>query len=140
MSVESFIDTNVFVYQLEHLDVHKANIAESLITHGIASATACISFQVVQELLNTALRKAQIPLTPDETKKYLQSVLAPLYQVQPSLHLYHTAVDTRTRYRFSFYDSLIIAAALEAGCIRLYSEDLQHGQQIEGLTIQNPFY
>ena len=38
-----------------------------------------------------------------------------------------------------FYDSLIVAAALEAGCTRLLSEDLQHGQQIEGLTIENPF-
>jgi predicted nucleic acid-binding protein len=140
MSVESFIDTNIFVYQLEHLDVHKANIAESLIAHGIASATACISFQVVQELLNTVLRKAQIPLTPDEIKKYLQSVLAPLYRVQPSLHLYYIALDIKARYHFSFYDSLIIAAVLEAGCIKLYSEDLQHGQQIEGLVIQNPFH
>jgi len=43
------------------------------------------------------------------------------------------------RYRFSFYDSLIVAAALDAGCKTLYSEDLQQGQRIDGLTIQNPF-
>ena len=43
------------------------------------------------------------------------------------------------RFGFSFYDSLIVAAALEAGCTRLYSEDLQHGQRIQNLTIENPF-
>lgn len=109
-----------------------------MIEQEIASGTACISFQVVQESLNPALRKAQTPLSVDEMRKYLQSVLAPLYRVQPSLRLYHAALDIQTRHRFSFYDSLI-AAALEAGCKRLYSEDLQHGQRIEGLTIENPF-
>ena len=49
------------------------------------------------------------------------------------------ALDLRERYDFSFYDSLIVAAALEAGCTRLYSEDMQHGQQIRHLTIYNPF-
>jgi predicted nucleic acid-binding protein len=53
--------------------------------------------------------------------------------------LYQRALDIQARYRYGFYDALIIAAALEAGCIRLYSEDLQHGQRIERLTIENPF-
>ena len=139
MSVESFIDTNIFVYQLERLDNRKAIIAEQLIEQGIARGTACISFQVVQECLNVALRKAEISLSENEMRKYLQSVLAPLFRVQPSLRLYHTALDIQFRFQFSFYDSLIIAAALEAGCKTLHSEDLQHGQRIEGLNIQNPF-
>jgi len=139
MSVESFIDTNIFVYQLEDLDARKAAVAERLIERGIAKGTACISFQVAQECLNVALRKAQISLGGNEMRRYLQSVLAPLYRVQPSLRLYHAALDIQLRYQFSFYDSLIIAAALDAGCKTLYSEDLQHGQRIEGLTIENPF-
>ena len=139
MSVENFIDTNVFVYQLERLDTRKAAIAERLIQHGIASGTACISSQVVQECLNTAIRKAEIKLNRNEMEKYLQSVLAPLLRVQPSLRLYRSSLDIQSRYQFSFYDSLIVAAALEAGCKTLYSEDLQHGQQIEGVTITNPF-
>ena len=44
-----------------------------------------------------------------------------------------------TQHGFSFYDSLIVASALEAGCVRLYSEDMQHGQRVEQLTIVNPF-
>lgn len=139
MSVENFIDTNIFIYQLERLDIRKATIAEELIGQGIANKTACISFQVVQECLNTALRKAQIQLSESEMRSYLQSVLGPLLSVLPSIQLYDSALNIRLRYRFSFYDSLIIAAALEAGCTCLYSEDMQGGQQIRGLTIQNPF-
>jgi predicted nucleic acid-binding protein len=53
--------------------------------------------------------------------------------------LYHRALDIQARYRYGFYDALIIAAALSDGCSRLYSEDFQDGQRIEGLTIVNPF-
>ncbi|MDE0006159.1 MAG: PIN domain-containing protein [Rhodospirillaceae bacterium] len=139
MSVEFFIDTNVFVYQLEGLDTRKAGIANELIERGIATRTACISFQVIQECINTAIRKAEVRLTEDEMRRYVEDVLAPLYRVQPSVRLYGKSLDIHARYRFGFYDSLIVAAALEAGCNSLYTEDLQHGQRIEGVTIVNPF-
>jgi predicted nucleic acid-binding protein len=93
----------------------------------------------VQECLNTVLRKAEIPLSTDETKQYLDNVLVPLYRVSASISIYRRALDLQVRYRYGFYDSLIVAAALDAGCTRLYSEDLQDGQRIEGLTIENPF-
>ena len=139
MNAESFIDTNIFVYQLERLDVRKADIADQLIGHGIETQTACISFQVIQECLNTATRKAEVPLTEDEMRKYMMDVLDPLYKVQPDIWLYGKSLEIRSRYGFSFYDSLIIAAAIKAGCRTLYSEDLQHGQEISGVVITNPF-
>ena len=139
MSVESFIDTNIFVYQLERLDARKAHIADRLIGHGIDTQTACISHQVIQECLNTALRKAEVPLTEDEMGRYMRDVLAPLYRVQPDIRLFQRSLEVRARWRFSFYDSLIIAAAMEAGCKTLYTEDLTHSQRIEGMTIVNPF-
>ena len=139
MNAESFIDTNIFVYQLERLDVRKADIADKLIEHGIETQTACISFQVIQECLNTATRKAEIPLTEDEMRKYMMDVLAPLYRVQPGIPLYRKSLAIRSRYGFSFYDSLIVAAAIAAGCDTLYTEDLTHGQQIEGVTTIDPF-
>ena len=139
MNAESFIDTNIFVYQLERLDARKADIADDLIEHGIETQTACISFQVIQECINTAIRKAEAPLTEDELRKYLVDVLAPLYRVQPDIRLYQKSLEIRFRYRFGFYDALIVAAAVEAGCKTLYTEDLTHGQQVEGVTITNPF-
>jgi predicted nucleic acid-binding protein len=138
MSAEYFIDTNLFIYQLEASDERKSAIADRIIRKGIETRNACVSFQVVQECLNTVLRKAEIPLSTDETKQYLDNVLAPLYRVPAGLSLYRRALDLQSRYRYGFYDSLVIAAALDAGCTRLYSEDLQNGQRIEGLTINNP--
>ena len=139
MSAESFIDTNVFIYQLEALDERKATIADRIIRDGIASGGACISFQVVSETLNTVLRKAEIPLDGEGARSYLETVLAPLYRIPPTTNLYQRALDIQARYRYSFYDSLIIAAALLEGCSQIYSEDLQNGQHIEGLTIRDPF-
>ena len=59
--------------------------------------------------------------------------------MQPSAALYARSLGLQSKLGFSFYDSLIVAAALEAGCKRLLSEDLQHGQRIEGLRVENPF-
>jgi predicted nucleic acid-binding protein len=139
MSAECFIDTNLFIYQLEALDERKTATADRIIRRGIETGNACISFQVVQECLNTVLRKAEIPLDTDQMRAYLEAVLAPLFQVSASIALYQHALGIQARYRYGFYDALIIAAALEAGCTRLYSEDLQHGQRIERLIIENPF-
>lgn len=139
MSVDCFLDTNVFIYQLEGLDARKSEIAEDLIQRGIADGTACISYQIVQECLNVISRKAQVTLAADEIRNYLGGVLAPLIRVQSSLLLHHAALDIHFRHRFGFHDALVIGAALEAGCTRLYSEDMQHGQQIQKLTIEDPF-
>ena len=140
MSADLFIDTNVFVYHLDSSDKRKHRIAEGIVRDALAGGKACISFQVVQECLNVALRKAAIPLTSEQARGYLDVVLLlPLMQVQPSAALYHRAVDVQQRWRFGFYDSLIVAAALAAGCTRLLSEDLQHGQRLDPLVIHNPF-
>ena len=139
MSAEVFIDTNVFIYHLDTTDARKHAVAERIVRDGLASGNACISFQVVQECLNTALRKAQVALDLESARSYLDTVLIPLLQVPASPALYHRALDIQARWRFGFYDSLIVAGALTAGCGQLLSEDLQHGQRIETLTIHNPF-
>lgn len=142
MSVEIFIDTNVFIYNIDDTDQRKNHIASSII-RGALSATGgsrfCISHQVIQECLSAALRKATIPMDHATARDYLRTVLIPLWRVYPSAAFYQRGLDLQQRYRFSFYDSLIIAAAQEAGCNTLYSEDLQHAQVIGGLRIENPF-
>jgi predicted nucleic acid-binding protein len=139
MSAEVFIDTNVFIYQLDTTDARKHAVAERIVRDGLASGDACISFQVVQDCLNTARRKAEVALDLVAARNYLDAVLLPLLQVPASPALYHRALEVQARWRFSFYDSLIVAAALAAGCRRLLSEDLQHGQRIDAMTILNPF-
>ena len=139
MSAEYFIDTNLFIYQLDTADQAKAAVANRIIRAGIENGSACISFQVVQECLNTILRKAEIALSTEQASQYLDASLAPLLRVYPSIALYQRGLEIQSRYRFGFYDSLIVAAAQEAGCTTLYSEDLQHGQIIADLRIENPF-
>ncbi|MBI5719396.1 MAG: PIN domain-containing protein [Burkholderiales bacterium] len=139
MTAEAFIDTNVFIYHLDATDKRKHRIAEGIVRDALASGNACISWQVVQECLNAALRKAAVPLKPEQARSYLDVVLLPLSQMAPSAAVYHRALEVQQRWRFSFFDSLIVASALAAGCRRLLTEDLQHGQRIETLTVQNPF-
>jgi predicted nucleic acid-binding protein len=139
MSVDLFIDTNVFIYQLDTREPRKHAIAERIVSEALAAENACISFQVIQECMNTMLRKAEITLDAAATRAYLGTVLAPLLRVHSSLPLYERALALQQRWKLSFYDSLIVAAALQAGCKRLLSEDLQHGQRVESLRIENPF-
>lgn len=139
MSAEVFLDTNVFIYHLDATDPAKHATAERIVRSALAEGDACISYQVVQECLNVALRKAEVSLSLDAARSYLDAVLAPLMQVPASQALYHRALDVQARWRFGFYDALIVAAAQAAGCSRLLSEDLQHGQRIDALTVVNPF-
>ena len=134
-----FIDTNVFIYLFDETNDRKRNIADRIVKTALETRTARISHQVVQETLNVVTRKLPSPMTAENAQRFLVQVLAPLWQIMPNIALYRRGLDVQARYGFSFYDSLIIAAALESGCTRLYSEDLQHAQQIEGLTIENPF-
>ena len=137
MSVDSFIDSNVFVYLFDETDAIKRQSSENLVQQALENGTGCISYQVVQETINVITRK--LNATSEEARQLLDCVLIPLWRVNPTQTFYRRGLDLQARYQFSFYDSLIVAAALEAGCKILYSEDLQHGQRIEQLTINNPF-
>jgi predicted nucleic acid-binding protein len=139
MSADTFIDTNVFVYHLDGSDPRKQSIAEGIVSDALRAEDACISYQVVQECLNVITRKARMALTVEEAHAYLDAVLLPLMRVGASADLFRRALGIRARWHLGFYDSLIVASALAAGCRRLLSEDLQHGQRIESLEVVDPF-
>ncbi len=139
MSVD-FLDSNVLVYLFDETDERKRTVASRLVHEGLASGDACISYQVVQETLHVVTCKLVPRATADEAVRLLNEVLTPLWRGGPSQALYRRGLELQSRYRLAFYDALILAAALEAGCTRLWSEDFQHGQRIERLTIQNPFW
>jgi len=132
-----FLDSNVILYGFDE-DEQKRERAWQIINEALRG-DACISFQVVQEVLNRLTRRSPSPVTFEDLRPTFEDVLIPLWRVNPSQTLYRHALTTHLRYGYGFYDSLIIAAALEASCTRLLSEDLQHGQRIDGLTIENPF-
>jgi predicted nucleic acid-binding protein len=139
MSAEFFLDTNILVYTFDATNSRKQDKARTLVEDALEHRTGTISYQVVQEFLNVATRKFARPLTARQAQHYLDAVLDPLCAVYASTGLYRKAIEIQERWRYAFYDSLIIASALASGCRTLYSEDLQDGQAVESLTIVNPF-
>lgn len=139
MNGADFFDTNLFIYLIDDIDPLKQQIAQGLIAKALGDNTGCISHQVIQETLHVVTRKFAKRAPPEVAAEMLKQLLLPLWRVMPNAELYQNALSLQSRYGYSFYDSLIIAAALAAGCSTLYSEDMQHGQQIETLTIRNPF-
>jgi predicted nucleic acid-binding protein len=139
MSDRYFLDTNIFVYCFDSSDRRKQQKANTLVSAASRERSGIISTQVVQEFLNVATRKFAKPMTAAEARVYLQTVLSPLCEIFSSVLLYDSALSIQSETGYSFYDSLIVAAALEGQCRYLYSEDLHSGHTIRGVTIENPF-
>jgi predicted nucleic acid-binding protein len=138
MSVD-FLDSNIFLYSFDSENPGKQQTASRILDSAALVRSAAISFQVVQEVLNGMTRRVRPSMETLDVRRFFDRFLEPLWDVMPSRRLYDHAFDLHSRYRYSFYDSLIVAAALEAGCDRLLSEDFQDGQVIESLRIENPF-
>lgn len=134
-----FLDTNIFVYAQATNEPQKQPVAATLITDALLTGRGMISTQVVQEFLHVATRHAAPAFAPEETSEYLVKVLWPLCGHFPLRNFYDRALQIKATTGYSFYDALIVAAAVESGCRTLYSEDLQHGRKIGNLTILNPF-
>jgi len=134
MTARVFLDTNIIIYSYSQDEPDKQQCAIKCIQTG----TPWISTQVLNETINTLSRKfsldyAQIGAIVDELMQQFQIAVVSTSTIQ-------LALDIAARYRYSYFDSLILASALEVGCDRLYSEDLQDAQQINNqLTITNPF-
>ena len=134
-----FLDTNVFVYSFDRGSEGKRAQAVQLIQTALSSHKGVVSFQVVQEFLNLALKRFARPFDRSDAEAYLSTVLRPMLAVHSTAALYSEALRMAFDGGFSWYDSLIVAAALQAECGVLYSEDLQHGRKVGALEIVNPF-
>ena len=86
-----------------------------------------------------ALRRFAQPMAVAEAEQYLAAVFRPLMAIHSSQSLFADALRLSDRYGLSWYDALIVAAAIEGQCSLLYSEDLQHGQRFGDLQVENPF-
>lgn len=139
MSARFFLDTNIFAYTFDLKAPAKAKKAALLIARAADTGEGIVSYQVVQEFFNVAFRRFSQPMTVAEAEQYLITVFRPLLAVHSSPAIYSEALQLTGKHRLPWYDSLIIAAALEGVCGTLYSEDFQHGMKIEGLKIENPF-
>lgn len=139
MSDKTFLDTNVVIYAFDHASPEKLKVARRLITEGAVGKHAIVSYQVVQEFVNVALLRFQAAMTELELEEFLFETLFPMTAITSSSSLVIEALRLRSQHSLSWYDSLILAAALQAGCKLLFSEDFQHGRRFGDLTVQNPF-
>jgi predicted nucleic acid-binding protein len=135
-----FLDTNIFVYALLASEPLKKQRALQLLEQALATHLGCTSYQVIQEFANVATRKFAQRFSSEQCKQFIDAAMQPLNRVASSPGLLNAALDLQAETRYSLYDCLVIAAALQAGAEVLYTEDLQHNQLVGGtLRVVNPF-
>ncbi len=134
-----FLDTNVLVYTFDASAPAKRTVAREWVRAGLRTQRGVIGTQVVQEFLNVALSKFAQPMGVTEARDYLRGVLQPLCQHVPSTACFDHALLVKEETGYSWYDALIVTAAIETGCKWLITEDLTHGRKIGSVTIHNPF-
>ncbi len=133
MRAEVFFDTNVLIYAVT-LDDRRNDRAEKLLASG-----GTISVQILNEFVSVARRKLLMPWRGVTDALDAFRVLCPS-PLPITVEIHQAALKIAEQHGFGIYDALVVAAALEAGCAILYSEDFQDGQEIDGrLTIRNPF-
>lgn len=136
MNGRIFIDTNILIYADDADSGLKQGIAQAIIAGALQSGVGVISTQVLQEYFAVATRKLHVP--PDMAQRKVE-LLANLAVVAIDVAHIIDAIKLHRLYALSFCDALVVQAARLGGCSRLLSEDMQSGQTIEGVTIENPF-
>jgi len=136
MSARSFFDTNVLVYADDKATPAKQRRALNLVAEHRRGGTGVVSLQVLQEYFVTVTRKLQID--PRIARRKVE-LLAEFDVAAPELADILAAIDLHRLHGFSFWDALVLRSAKQAGCSVLLTEDFQHGREMEGLRILNPF-
>lgn len=132
MSVSQFFDTHILIYSISERDA-RADVAEDLLAAG-----GHISVQVLNEFASVARRKLKMSWEEiSESLIYIRGLCQPVTPLTVAIH--EAALKIAAKYGYNIYDALILAAALDAGCDTVYSEDMQDGQKIGPMTIRNPF-
>ena len=137
MSALEFLDTNILVYAYDRSEPRKQQIAQGLVRRAVAGEIA-VSSQVLGEFTATLLHKLSPPATPEDLMALLDA-LGPIKLVPIDGDVVLRAVHARAQYGVHFCDGMILAAAERGGCQRIWSEDLNAGQQYFGCVVENPF-
>lgn len=129
-----FIDTNILIYFVGD-DSEKRELSESII---FSDSIKVLSTQVINEFLNVSYKKS---ITTENELASLINDFTSNFEVNLIYnHTIHNAINLKSKYKYSYYDTLMLASAIENDCEILYTEDMQHNQIIEDkLTIINPF-
>jgi predicted nucleic acid-binding protein len=139
MSASFFLDTNILLYCLDPADLRKRKIARMLVDEALDHGNGAISYQVCHELCQVILHKLPDTIPRSMLLSFLETTIFELIKVSSSPRLILEGVRIQQQTQYHFYDSLIVAAAIEAGAEILYTEDFQDGRQFGSLKIVNPF-
>jgi len=137
MNGADFLDSSVLIYAYQFNDPEKQRVAQELIRKALAGPSV-ISTQVLAEFAATLLHKFSAPANGEAVIALLDQFLT-IKLVLPDAELVRRAVEAHLSYGLHFYDGMIVAAAERAGCKRIWSEDLNAGQEYFGVTVENPF-
>jgi predicted nucleic acid-binding protein len=138
MSGSVFVDTNVFVYLFDLDEPEKQDQARNLLGRLSKEATIVVSTQVLQEFYVAVTRKLAEPLRPQQAVEATRGIAA-YHTVQVDPPMVFAAIQLHEDEKTSFWDALIIRAALESGCELLFSEDMRQGRRFGELSVDNPF-
>lgn len=132
-----FFDTNILVYLFDASAPAKQERARKLLGQHTRAGETLLSTQVLQEFYVAVTRKLATVLEPDAAYEAVKG-LAVMPTVRVDVPLILSATALSRQHQLSFWDALIIRSAIEGGASTLYTEDLQHGQVFETLTVENP--
>src|SRR6266566_1248578 len=137
MSVRTFVDANVLIYGHDVDSKSKHATAKNILRELWTERTGVLSMQVLQEFYVNVTRKIRSPLPKDSARLVVTSYSIWCMETTPAELSVAFRIEDESR--IGFWDALIVAAAVKSGATRLLSEDLNPGQKIAGLRIENPF-
>ena len=136
MTTRTFFDTNILIYTDDKSAPAKRKTAINLVATHREAVTGVVSLQVLQEYFVAATRKLRVD--PQIARRKVE-LLSEFDVAAPEVADILAAIDLHRLHGLSFWDALIVRSAKQSGCGVILSEDMQHGRQIDGMRIVNPF-
>lgn len=136
--MDPFFDSNVLVYTVDQGEPEKREVARALFEEHLREGSGLVSPQVLREFYFATTRKLSTPLSEEAARRAAEDLRA-YCPMQESKEMVLSAIHRNQRLSISFWDALIVEAAIVGGADYIFTEDLQHGQVIEGVRVHNPF-
>ncbi len=138
MKDKIFVDTNILVYANDASDKPRQDLCKQIILDGIKNENMVLSTQVLSEFYVTVTKKIEVPLSVELVRREIV-LLKTAEIVDIDYNSILKAIQVSVKNKLSYWDALIVTAAVKAGCREIITEDMNHAQVIEGVMLQNPF-